>query len=557
MANPWEKYQQQPQQGSARPWERYAQPQQQQQNPLSSHVQQGMSGVNEGLANTLGFPVDLINGAIGMGMSGVNALAGTNFQPSQQPFLGSDSIQSMMGGAIAPDSDVGTEQFTRRIGKELGAALPIGLGMSGMTAQPMRSLATEMGIAGAGGLGAATANQLLPNNDMADLVGSLIGSGAGMAMPNAMRRIATPNPSNANREAMAQALMDEGVDLTAGQRSGNRGLRYAESELGGARAANLTDTQGEQFTRAALSRAGISADRATPEVLKNAYSEFGDRFDDMVSNTTVVIDPQFQNDLVSAVRQYTDTVGDSMQAPIIPNIINDITSMIDKRGSNSLSGESYQALRSRLGNVASGSADPQLKSALMDIQHVLDDAAERTLAITNPDKLGDWRQLRGDYRNFLVLERAASGAGEAASSGIISPAQLANAAKAITGRRSYVQGNNELSQLARSGVGIMAPLPDSGSASRLNARGLFTALGAGAGGVTGDIPSALIGAAVGQAVPNVLGGLALSPMGRSYLGNQRFMPQQMPIGAMTPAAGAMIANQGLTDEQMLRMRGLN
>ena len=85
---------------------------------------QGMSGINEGLANVLGFPVDMTNKAIGLGMAGINKVAGTNLQPSDQPFLGSASIKAMMpAGVITPPSGNPTEQTARYLGQNVGGAV--------------------------------------------------------------------------------------------------------------------------------------------------------------------------------------------------------------------------------------------------------------------------------------------------------------------------------------------------------------------------------------------------------------------------------------------------
>lgn len=557
MAKPWERYQQEttvPE--MAGPWLRYAVPQ---DVPATSGpgwgdaLGQFMSGTNEGLANILGFPVDMLNAGVGLGMSGINAIAGTDFQPSPQPFGGSESLRGLMAPAIMPESDDTSLQFTRRVGQEIGASLPVGLGTMGLAARPAQMLATEMGLAGAAGVGAGLANQVFPDNDMADMVGSLVGLGAGAVGPNALRRLATPNPSNPVQEALAQQLIDEGVPLTAGQRTGNVPLRYMESELGQGTATKLMEDQAEAFTQAALQRAGISASRATPEVMRQSYAELGQRFDDMAMRTTVDVDQQFAEDIIGSVQNYMDLVPPSAQAPIVSKTIDDLSEIIDRAAP--IPGETYQAFRSRIGRAASGTSDPELKSALFDIQAALDDAAERTLSRTNPGALDDWRQLRSDYRNFLILDRAAGAAGEGAAQGIITPAQLAGAVRGVAGRRAYSQGTNELGELARAGVGVMSSLPNSGTASRLAARGLPTAMGAVMGGMTGDALATMGGALAGQAVPSVAGRGILSGPGRSYLGNQRFLPETLPAGAGTSAGSAILANEEIspTREKIIRL----
>ena len=60
---------------------------------------------------------------------------------------------------------------------------------------------------------------------------------------------------------------------------GSKALKAAESELGGGQYAANVDRMNEQFTQAALRGAGISADRATPDVLNNAADQIGAKFD--------------------------------------------------------------------------------------------------------------------------------------------------------------------------------------------------------------------------------------------------------------------------------------
>lgn len=431
----------------------------------------------------------------------------------------------------------------------------------GLAARPAQLLMTELGLAGASGIGAGFANQIAPDNEYADLAGSLLGLGVGAAAPNAMRRVLTPNPNNPAREELAQQLMGDGVDLTAGQRTGNVPLRYAESELGQGAAANFMDNQAEQFTGLALSRAGISANRATPEVMRDAYQDLGRRFDDFSARTNINVDQQFVDNIIDSVQEYMDLVPPNAQAPIVARTLDDLTSLV-QGGGGQIAGETYQSYRSRLGRAASGTADPELRSALFDIQSALDDAAERTLAATDPQMLGEWRQLRSDYRNFLVLDRAASAAGEQAASGIITPAQLAGAVRAVQGRRAYGQGTTELAELARAGVGVMSSLPQSGTAARLAARGLPAAIGAGVGASI-DPMAAVSGALVGHVLPGMAGRAALSGPGRAYLGNQRFLPQSMPAGAGTSAGAAMLANEEISPDlsplvmELLRPYALN
>lgn len=69
----------------------------------------------------------------------------------------------------------------------------------------------------------------------------------------------------------------------------------------------------------------------------------------------------------------------------------------------------------------------------------LDDAMQRSIAQNNPRDLGGWQQARRQYRNMLVVEKAATGAGENAALGLISPSQLRNAT-VQQGRRAFARG---------------------------------------------------------------------------------------------------------------------
>lgn len=504
-----------------------------------SSFAQNTSGVNEGIANMLGTPVDLANAfLVNPAMQGANALFGTDFQPSQQPFLGSDSIKQMMGQSIkAPTTDPG-KQFSRRVFQEFGqAAIPVGA-LASRAAQPLRMLASEGALTLGSGLGAATAQQVAPGSMIAELAGQGIGAGSVAGLSRLGRRAVTPMTVAPERRAMVNTLQQEGVELSAGQTTGNKGLQYAESELGGTRAAALTDRQGEQFTRAALRRAGINANRATPDVVDDAFTDIGQQFDDLAARNTLQIDGQLRNELQQAVGNYEILVPPAMQSPLIRRIVDEFIAPQNV----AVSGQGYQAARSRLERMARTSTDPQLSMALRDIRTALDDAMERTLAMTNPQAAGRWREARRRYRNLLVIEDAIGRAGESAALGIITPANLRSATQR-QGKRAYVRGRGEFAELARAGTAMMSPLPQSGTAPRTAVRNLGSALPAVAGAMFGSpagIPGMIAGAAVGRAVPYAAGRFLMSPLGRRYLTNN-LLPA-LPTGQVRgigPAAGIL------------------
>lgn len=140
----------------------------------NTYFAQGTSGINEGIGNLLGAPVDLVNNlAIRPAVAGINKVLGTDIQTSDEPFLGSKQINSMMSdvGSIQPPSqDVG-KQVVRRVGQEVGSTLIPAL----KGAKTVETAAKALTTAAGSGLGAAAAEQIAPGNPLAELAGQAIG----------------------------------------------------------------------------------------------------------------------------------------------------------------------------------------------------------------------------------------------------------------------------------------------------------------------------------------------------------------------------------------------
>lgn len=160
--------------------------------PNDNYVTQSLSGVNEGIANALGAPVELANMGIGAGMAGANALLGTDFKPSQAPVGGQQFFRDLMSPTIAPPSNDKGQQFARRIMQEAGAmAIPAG-GTVAKAAKPLKMAAAELGTALLSGTGAATAQQVAPGNAMAEFGGQMLGSMTPMGLLSLARKATGP-----------------------------------------------------------------------------------------------------------------------------------------------------------------------------------------------------------------------------------------------------------------------------------------------------------------------------------------------------------------------------
>lgn len=500
---------------------------------------QGTSGINEGIANVVGLPVDLTQGALRLGAAGINAATGSDIQLPVDAVGGSQSIKAAIAPTIRPESADPTNQVIRRVGQEVGASMVPAAGVIARSATPIRTIAGQAAVATGSGAAAGAAQQLT-DNPYVELAAQILGGGAVAGAAQLGRKAITPFPIDAERQAVNDVLAREGVDLTPGQMTGSKTLKFAESEIGGARAADLTERQAEQFTQAALSRAGISAPRATPEVMSRAYDDLGKQFDDLAARNTLTSDQQMGQELGQVWSEYTSLVNQSERAPIVESTLRDVVNAVRTNG-GTMTGEAYKSMRSRLGRAIKGSSDPELTGALRNIQGALDDAMERSMAAAQSPDLGSWQQVRSDYRNYMALVDATGGAGENAAMGLISPAALRQAVSK-QGKGSYVRGQGDFASLARAGVAGMSPLPNSGTAARMAVRGATSTIPAALGAVAGnDVAGSLgmlAGMGAGAFAPNALGAVMLSGPGRNYLTNQ-LLPGRGGAGPMLagPAVG--------------------
>lgn len=364
------------------------------------------------------------------------------------------------------------------------------------------------------------------------------GAVAGGGLPNLVARGMTPAPSNAVRQQAVNTLRKEGVtDLTAGQITGANPLRYTEAAildtpLTGARLPNMMERQGEQFTAAALRRAGVNATRATPDVIDSGFQQLGQKFDQLANASQAVITVGDHRRITTALRDYERMTPPSQQVPYIREIVKDIGGIAGQP----IPGPLYQQYRSIIERVARGTSAPEVSSALRDIRNVLDDAVERGL---QPQMQGQWREARTQYRNLLTVARAAGAAGEDAANGLISPARLASAAKVTQGARNFERGRGELAGLARAGEAVMKQMPQSGTAPRLMAMQVGQTVAGGAAGAMaggGDPTTTGIGAVLPWLVRGAAGRAVMSRPVQRYLANQA-----LPGNAVNARQGGMSA----------------
>ena len=370
-------------------------------------------------------------------------------------------------------------------------------------------------------------------------VGGLLAGGAA-----ALNKIRQPFQTSRETQKLARVLEKEGVDLTAGQKTNSERLRYYEAELGGAKAANMMEKQAEQFTAAALKRAGIKSNRATPEVIDKAFTSIGKEFDDLAVRNPLRPDTQLMNDLTAVVDDYQSLLGQNA-APVISGTRDAIKNFMK---SGAMTGEQFKTMRSDLASKARATTSPELKIALNDLIEVLDDGMKRNIAQLNPADVGKWENVRRLYRNMMVIEQAATGAGQNAAQGLISPSQLRNATIQKQTRRAYARGKGEFASLARAGEGLLKALPQSGTAPRTFARnvgaGLPTLIGSVAGSPAGA-GGMLAGGLLGMVAPRVAGAGLMSRPVQAYLSRRGGAAISPEIARRLAAEGGLLGADAL------------
>lgn len=481
----------------------------------------GLAGLPGDVRTLAGAATDWVGGKLGASQESIDALKsgvqrGARLVPGLNAFAGAPTSQEIQKGVEGVTGEFYKPQtMAGEYAQTAGEFLPAAAAGPGGIA---RRLAVQ---AAAPAALSETAGQLTKGSAAEPYarVGGALAAPAAMATA---RRLVTPLPNTPERQAAVELLRGEGVDLTAGQATGRKRLQYFEAERG---SPAVVERQGEQFTAAALRRTGENANRATPEVIDNAFNRIGNQFDTLAARHTAAVDQQLAADVRASVDNYNNLVSPPNRTPAVANFVQELATAAQRNGGQ-IPGDVYQSLRSRMERAARGMGNnPEARTAIRDVREALDEAMERSIARSGvPDDLGAWREARRQYRNLLVVERAATGAGENAALGIISPAQLRQATVNVQGRRNYARGDGDFADLARAGVGTMTPLPNSGTPGRLLAQNMGATIGSAIGGATGFAAGGPIGIPLGTiagaAMPSVMGRAATSRAGRAYLSNQ-------------------------------------
>lgn len=476
---------------------------------------------------------DYIGGKIGASPESVQSFKDTasSAVQSASPLLGGIVANAPTSGDIQKAVEGQTGEFYKPKTTAGRYAQTTGefLGNPATYLGPGSTLAKGVTAVG-GALGSEGATQLTENSTkpwvraIAPLVGAIAGGHAIASTP----RLVTPNIISDERRAMIDVLRNEHVPLTAGDRTGNLTIKAAESEL----TPGANEAQRHSFNQAAFNRVGeVVGDRPITGrngAVDTMMNRIGGQFDGLVARNHIEADPQLANDLRGIHTTYNGVPGLYPQETV--NSVNgSIGRVVNSLGTTGrLAGDEYQTLRSNLRAAAQGATDPQRAEGLHGVTNALDDAMERTIQRTNPADAGAWAQTRRDYRNALVLQRWAGSAN-------MTPATLAQAAKAVYGKNQYARGMDDFSDLADAGRKLLPQYQDSGTARRMQIENVLKGIGGIAGFGVGAGHGGAAGAAEGGVAGLLLGELAgpfvARPAARAAL--------------MNPVTQAAISNQAM------------
>lgn len=478
----------------------------------------GAAGVARGVAGLAGLPGtlgDLANAGLTKAGKAVGVIP-DGWEAPQGSSLSSGNMVAGLSAATGGATDYRGETTAGEYAGTVGEFLPGAAVFGGLNPANLARFGVAPGVASEA---AGQATEGTPLEGPARLAGALAGGLVpGLVAKGGAKFISPYGGADPERLKLAKVLDDFGVPITAGQRVGSEALRRKEGLSGAGQ--NISDAQREAFTAAALKTAGTNATRATPEVLAETAKRIGDVFDDVTRGLDVTPDAQSVKALSLAVNTYKNLAPTGSQAPLVSNIFKEATKFF--RGGNSVPASTVNTWRSGLSKLTA-SADAATREAAQKALEVVDDMLTASMtAAGNVDDVARLATARGEWRNFLAIQKAATGAGESAAAGLLSPSALRNAV-VQQGRSAFAKGKRgDLGDLTRAAEGVMKQLPNSGTPAGIRAMipgGLSGGLGAAIGSSFGPMGAAA-GAIGGVALPAIAGAVRMTGPVQRYLANQ-------------------------------------
>jgi hypothetical protein len=455
------------------------------------------------------------------------------FLYGQNPDGGDDQLGTRLVNTIDQNipgpklADVQANTVPEQIARKAAAGVTAGGSTAGVGGALVGAGGAVTGDVAGRGAAAAGMDWLAPG---AELAGNYVGG-------KVAQKVVSPinAPTNPERERLVEVLDQEGIPLTAGERTGNKRLVKTEqmmSQLPGSGGGMASDAAKQQaaINRSVARRAGLDTDTLTTEVVNDhMYKVLGPEIDRVVTNNTMQISPAFQQ-TVKDVR--TSLVGmKAAGAAEIKDLLNQFDNKIQTdpvTGAKTMPGKFYQSLMSDFGDAIT-SAKGSIRGDLIKVRDGIRTQMESSML---PQDAALLRELNRKYANAALIQGVMGSAGAKAAEGDVSLLQLRQGINRSMGSDAYGKGQGDLNDLARAGQSVLRQPTDSQTPAGTWINKLLTGAGIGGAGagayfLGGTPEAAMAGAAVpvlapwaiGTAIRGRIPGTDFSP-GQSYLSNR-------------------------------------
>jgi hypothetical protein len=239
----------------------------------------------------------------------------------------------------------------------------------------------------------------------------------------------------------AQALLDQGVAVRAGQVPGsNKVAQGLDKVFGGGNA-----EQREQFATQLTGHAGLPEKEVSQGWVAKNDARIGKTMNDIQSVYSI---PQLEPGLLHDLSTVRSNAISNMSVENAQKV-SDFVRKIEDNTFSDMNGATYKNITQKGGILDNMSKDKDIASAVPQIREALDDAWGRALPA---DKKAAWDQARKEYKVTRVIDDSMGPSG--ASEGVYNPKKLL---KAVEDRYGNVENAGDLGMLARGGQFLEPP----------------------------------------------------------------------------------------------------
>ncbi|AHX16143.1 hypothetical protein CH75_04960 [Dyella jiangningensis] len=280
---------------------------------------------------------------------------------------------------------------------------------------------------------------------------------------------------DAETRALAQKAENLGIKLRAPQITDAPFVRYADSTLRNLPAMGYGETDAllrGQFNNALAKQMGQDAPKITPQVMQNAKTTLGNKYDELVPQLAVKPDETLLSKLAEIQGTASQTITDQELGLVnkqIDNVLNGFKDGQDMPGEYAHNLIKKGSPLDRLMN----STNPNVAHIVGDIRSALNDAMQRSA----PDQVAkELAQTNAQYKAMKTIEPLVA----KSPTGDISPAALMTQVSKNYGGMAY-NGGGDMGDLARIGQRFLKEPPQSGTSPRqmiMNALGGIGGIGA-------------------------------------------------------------------------------